>query len=187
MRPVRGASLVCSMHPFSELTHYAVTFTLKTLSRAQEAAIDELQVSARTPLIKALQAMQMQKAATAVGIVSLFEAAIQDAFHCRESYREAEEILERQGDVELRGRLSDLLLAINALKHGRGRSHQALAAKADGLPFRVLRSDEEYFNEGEISEIRTLIKVDDDFLRDCVDVIRPVAEALRKVDPACRL
>jgi len=86
--------------------------------------------------VKALQMVRLQKAISAVGIFSLFEAMLQDGLACSDGFREAGEILERDGAMELKERFVDVQLAINVLKHGRGRSYDALVAKADRLPFR---------------------------------------------------
>ena len=72
---------------------------------------------------------------------------------------------------------------INVLKHGRGRSYDALVVKADRLPFRVKRPGEAFFFEGDVSEVATLIEVDDAFVLGCADVIRRVAERVQKARP----
>ena len=67
---------------------------------------------------------------------------------------------------------------MNVLKHGRGRSYDALVAVAATLPFRVKLPHEAYFNEGDISEVSTLIEVNDYFVLLCADVISQVSVAL---------
>jgi hypothetical protein len=74
------------------------------------------------------------------------------------------EILEHEGETALKDSFVDLQLAINVLKHGRGRSYDALVAKSDRLPFRIKRPGEAFFFEGDVSEIATLIEVDDAFV-----------------------
>lgn len=68
------------------------------------------------------------------------------------------------------------------LKHGRGPSYETLAAKARTLPFRLKLPDEAFFFEGDVSEVSTLVKVDDQFVRNCTDVIRAVS---RSVSASC--
>ena len=53
-----------------------------------------------------------------------------------------------------------------------------LVAKANALPFRVKLPDEHFLNEGDVSEVQTLIDVDDAFVRRCAAVIREVSIAL---------
>ncbi len=171
------------MHSFAELVDHCTAFTLEALREANERALDGLQTSAATPLVKALQMVQLQKAISAVGMFSIFEAMLQDGLECGDGFRGAQEILEREGETALKERFVDLQLAINVLKHGRGRSYDALIAKADRLPFRIKRPEEVFFFEGDVSEIATLIEVDDAFVISCAEVIRQVSETVQKARP----
>jgi hypothetical protein len=110
----------------------------------------------------------------------VFEAMLQDGLECTDGFREAEEILEREGETALKERFVDLQLAINVLKHGRGRSYNCLIAKADRLSFRIKRPGEPFFFEGDVSEIPALIEADDAFVLGCAAVIRQVSETVRK-------
>jgi hypothetical protein len=69
---------------------------------------------------------------------------------------------------------------VNVLKHGRGRSYDALVAEAVTLPFRVKLPEEAFFNEGDVSEVSALIEVDDRFVLLCADVINQVSIVLNK-------
>jgi hypothetical protein len=171
------------MHGFAELVDRCTAFTLEALRQANERALDGLQTSAATPLVKALQMVQLQKAISAVGMFSVFEAMLQDGLECSDGFREAEEILESERQTALKERFVDLQRAINVLKHGRGRSYDALIAKADRLPFRIKRPGEGFFFEGDVSEIATLIEVDDAFVLNCAEVIRQVSETVQKTRP----
>lgn len=171
------------MHSFAELVDHCTAFTLEALRQANGRVLDGLQTSAATPLVKALQMVQLQKAILAVGMFSLFEAMLQDGLECSDGFREAGEILDREGEMVLKERFVDLQLAINVLKHGRGRSYDALIAKADRLPFRIKRPGEAFFFEGDVSEIATLIEVDDAFVLNCLEVIRQVSETVQKTRP----
>jgi hypothetical protein len=170
------------MHTFAELVDRSTAFTLAALNEANERALDGLQTSSATTLVKALQMVSLQKAISAVGMFSLFEAMLQDGLECSDGFREAGDILDRQGDTALKERFVDLQLAINVLKHGLGRSYDVLIAKAELLPFRIKRPGE-FFFEGDVSEIATLIEVDDAFVLSCAEVIRQVSEAVRKTQP----
>ena len=171
------------MDRFAELVDHCSAFTLEALRQANERALDGLQTSAATPLVKALQMVQLQKAISAVGMFSLFEAMLQDGLECSDGFRAAAEILEGEGETALKERFVDLQGAINVLKHGRGRSYDALIAKADRLPFRIKRPGEVFFFEGDVSEIATLIEVDDAFVLKCAEVIRQVSETVQKMRP----
>jgi hypothetical protein len=169
------------MHTFTDLIDRSTAFSLKALREAGERATGALQTSAATQLVKTLQMLQLQKAILAVGMFSIFEATLQDGLSCKDGFREANEILDQEGKVVLKERFSDLQLAINVLKHGRGRSYDALVAKAGNLGFRVKLPGEAFFFEGDVSEISTLIEVDDMFVLSCAEVIRDVTEAIKGV------
>ncbi|CRY18731.1 hypothetical protein [Burkholderia pseudomallei] len=173
------------MHSYTELVFRSTEVMLGSLRESSDKLMGLLQDSASTSLVKGLQAVQLQKAILAVGIFSIFEARLQDGLDCNDGFgfRDAGEILERAGFSALRRQLEDMVLAINVLKHGRGRSYDALVAKADALPFRIKRPDEAFFEEGDVSEIQTLIEVDETFVRTCADVIYEVADAIRSVKP----
>jgi hypothetical protein len=79
--------------------------------------------------------------------------------------------------------MSDFKMAINVLKHGRGRSYNALLAKADSLPFKVKQPTQAFFNEGDVSEISTLIEIDDDLIIGCAEIIRDVSAVIHKARP----
>ena len=123
------------MHAFTDLVHRCAGFTLDALDRARIDVHKQLESSAATHLVKSLQMVELQKAIMAVGMFSMFEAALQDGLSCDEGFREAEKILDEEGEVVLKEQFINLQLAINVLKHGRGRSYDGLIKKASSLPF----------------------------------------------------
>ena len=137
------------MHRFDELVQHGAEFSLSALNEASANVAKELETSASTRLVKALQMLQLQKAVLAVGMFSIFEATLQDELGCQDGFREAAARLDAKGQAALRERFGDMQLAINVLKHGRGRSYDALVAKAAALPFKVKLPDESFFSEGE--------------------------------------
>lgn len=171
------------MHSFTELVDRCATFTLETLREANEKTIETLQSSGATSLVKTLQMIQLQKAILAVGMFSMFEASLQEGLGCRNGFGEAKRILDDEGGLDMKERFDDLLLAVNVLKHGRGRSYNALVAKAETLPFRIKLPDESFFFEGDVSEVSTLVEVDDAFVQFCGDVISDVSGVIRRVHP----
>ena len=92
------------------------------------------------------------------------------------------ECLEHEKETDLNNRFAIFVQAVNVLKHGRGRSHDALIAM-DNLPFRIKRPGDDFFSEGDISEVATLIEVDDQFVRDCAALIARVAAVINQVYP----
>ncbi|MCC4588937.1 hypothetical protein LL962_17830 [Xanthomonas sp. NCPPB 1067] len=170
------------MHPFIELATRCVTLTSGLLDETRKHVLAELQQSGATSLVKALQALELQSAIVAVGMVAMFEAALQDALDSENGFREAERLIESTGNPELRARFVNVQLAVNVLKHGRGRSHNDLLARQETLPFRV-RAEDELFEEGNVSEIGTLVQADDAFLRHCSETIDLVAAVVWEARP----
>ncbi|MDR5901618.1 hypothetical protein [Halomonas icarae] len=169
------------MHGFTELVDRCAAFTLEALREANESTVEKLQTSSSTSLVKALTMIQLQKAILAVGMFSIFEANLQDGLGCSNGFDRAKKILGDEGEIDTKERFDDLYLAINVLKHGRGRSYDALVAKAKALPFRIKLPDESFFFEGDVSEVSTLVEVDDAFVQHCGDVISDVSEVIRRV------
>jgi len=170
------------MHSFTDLVDRSTTFTLSALKDAADRTGEALQTSAATPLVKTVQMIQLQKAILAVGMFSMFEAILQDRLS-KDGFREAGAILRGSGQDSLAEHFDDYQLAVNVLKHGRGRSYDALVAKAARLPFRIKLPGEASFFEGDVSEISTLVEVDDRFVLSRADVIRKVSEAIRAARP----
>jgi len=171
------------MHSFTELVDRCANFTLGTLKEANERTIEQLQTSGATSLVKTLQMVQLQKAIFAVGMFSIFEANLQEGLNCSDGFSEAKKILEGEGELNLNEHVNDLFLAINVLKHGRGRSYDALVAKAEALPFRIKLPDQPFFFEGDVSEVSTLVQVDDTFVQLCGKVISDVSEVISRARP----
>jgi hypothetical protein len=171
------------MHSFTELVDRCAAFTLNTLREANNRTIKELQTSGATSLVKTLQMVQLQKVIFAVGMFSIFEANLQKGLTCENAFSEAKKILKAEGELELKECFDDLCLAVNVLKHGRGKSYDALVAKAKSLPFRVKLPDESSFFEGDVSEVSTLVQVNDAFVQYCGKVISDVSRVIRRVRP----
>lgn len=170
------------MHPFSELVYHGARFTLRSLSETQASVHAELEHSGATRLVKALQMIELQRAILAVGVFSMFEAYLQDALECENGFAEARKCLRDAGEDHLLERFNDVYLAINALKHGRGKSYAQLVAKASSLPFTIKSNpDDFFFEEGVLSEVSTLVLVDDEFVMLCCGVVDEVATVLKKV------
>lgn len=172
-----------TMHSFNELADRCAAFTLAALSEANDRTIEMLQTSSATILVKTLQMIQLQKTILAVGMFSIFEANLQEGLGCKNGFTEAKEILDAGGEAGLKEHFEDLYFAVNVLKHGRGKSYDVLVAKAGTLPFRVKMPDESFFCEGDVSEVSTLIEVDDAFVQLCGDVISEVSGVIRRMRP----
>lgn len=163
------------MHSFSELVNLSCRFTLANLKEVEGNIMEELQTSAATPLVKALQMTRLVKVIFAVGVFSIFEAHLQNSLNCKNGFKEAKKILLQAGDTILSEQFSDIVLAINALKHGKGVSYNALIGKCGGtLTSQVKHPSDHFFDEGDLSEVSTLVDVDEKFIERCVEVIEKV-------------
>lgn len=171
------------MHMFDELINRCTSFTLLALNELHNKISVAVQTSGATSHVKGLQMIQLQKAIMAVGMFSLFEAILQDDLKCADGFDEAAKILNDERKIKLRDEFLDFQMAINVLKHGRGRSYKALVAKSPNLPFIVKSPTEYFFNEGDVSEISTLIEVDDIFVQECARIIQDVSNVIRGVRP----
>jgi len=163
------------MHQLTELIDRCTIFTLETLGQINEKVIEALQRSSATSLVKTLQMIQLQKVILSVGMFSIFEANLQDNMRCINGFDTAKKILNMRGKTDIKERFEYFYLAINVLKHGFGRSYDTLVAKVDRLPFKIKLPNESFFFEGDVSEVLTLIEVDDIFVQNCSNVIKDVS------------
>lgn len=169
------------MHDFSDLAYRCTVFTLTSLKEVEEKTIEALQTSGATSLVKTLQMTRLERTILAVGMFSVFEALLQDRLNCQDGFIEAKNILKKAGDLETLSQFTDLELAVNALKHGRGRSYNTLVEKEGGsIPSKVKTPSQNFFDEGDVSEISTLIDVDDNFIYSCVEIITRVSDSIKK-------
>lgn len=170
------------MHNFTDLVDGCIQFTLESLNGANTITIRSLEKNSATSLVKTLQMIQLQKAILAVGIFSIFEANLQENLCCSHGFEEVKKILENEGELSIKDRFEDFILAINVLKHGRGRSYDTLVAKAESLSFKVKLPNEPFFDEGDISEVSTLIEVNDAFVQSCSNLIDDVSRIIHRVN-----
>lgn len=171
------------MHSFSDLIERSTSFTLYAIEQAQQSVLKEFETSGGTVHLKNLQMFQLQKAIYAVGMFSIFEAHLQQYLNCAEGFKEARKILLCNERNDIESNFHVFYLSINVLKHGRGKSYDQLLVLKDTLPFNIKYYDESFFEEGDVSEVMTLIYVDDYFLKGCATIIQEVNDAIREVKP----
>jgi hypothetical protein len=167
------------MHSFEDLIYRSTAFTLSALEETNSKIIEALQTSASTVLVKNLQMIQLQKTIFSIGMFSMFDAILQDELSCRNGFETAKKKLKERRKLELHDRFEDYIYAINVLKHGEGRSYDVLLSKHTHLPFKIKLKGQKFFDEGDISEINTLIEVDDDFVLNCANLIETVLHEIR--------
>jgi len=171
------------MHQFGELVWRSIGFVMAKLDELEDETIKELETSGATIHIKNLQALNMQRVINAVGAFAIFEAHLQDQFFWQHkietmyAFDEARKKLKEKGRVELEDRFGILIEAIHILKHGKGKSYEKLL-KRQNLPFRIKQPGENFFDEGDVSEVQTLIFVDREFVSSCLQVINDVSTEL---------
>ena len=167
------------MHNFEDLIYRSTSFTLSSLEETNSKIIEALQTSGSTILVKNLQMIQLQKAIFAIGMFSMFDAILQDQLSCKNGFEGAKKVLIEKQNLKLHDSFEEYICAINVLKHGEGRSYDALVSKSELLPFRIKLRGENFFDEGDVSEINTLIEVDDDFILNCANLIEKVSIEIR--------
>ena len=172
------------MHPFPELANRCASFTLGKLQDLKKETIHQLQFSGATILVKTLQIIRLEKAIQVVGTFSLFDALLQERLNCNDGFKEAKVILTKHNKVELLGRFTDVELVVNALKHGKGKSYNTLIGK-DGGSFKTKLKgfDIKEYEEGDVSEITTLIDVDDELIHECIKLITEIAIVIEEARP----
>lgn len=181
-RKILALRLVSSkyMSSFFELVDSCTTYTLDALASVNSRVIDELQTRGSSSLVRTLQMVQLQKTILAIGMFSMFDAALQGEVQCEDGFKETKRILEQGNLLVIKDRFENYCRAINVLKHGYGRSYDDLVKSTQKLPFRIRQRGDEFLDEGDVWQIGTLIEVDDDFVRNCADVIREVSEAVHR-------
>jgi hypothetical protein len=167
------------MHAFDTELLLCVEFTLSHSRAVEDEVIEELQTSERTPRVKALQMLRLQRAIFATGMFSLFESMLQDEMGWDQPFERLKECLRQSGNIELVETFNDYQLAINVLKHGNGRSYRQILAKSSKLEFTVKPKGEPFFFEGDVSEISVFIDVDEKFVRRCATLIQEASSIIR--------
>lgn len=171
------------MHQFTELAYRCTHFSLNAINDAYEKTAEELNETGATPPVKNLQALNLQKMIHAVGLFSIFEAHLQRGLNCQNGFKEAESILEMAGKQALKDEFHNYYLAINALKHGDGASYNKLVANINALGFTVDTPNTPVYEEGDVSGVTGLVKVDDAFIENCLGIIEKVSECIASQRP----
>lgn len=168
------------MHNFEELIVRSTQFTLQSIETVHAKVLKELNKSGSTAAVKNLQMIQLHKVIVATGMFSIFEANLQERLDTNNGFKRAKEILLQAGEDELFNRFEDYIGAINVLKHGRGSSYNFLIKKFDLLPFRIKLPDQNFFFEGDVSEVSTLIEVTDAFMLACAELIEQISAVIAR-------
>ncbi|MCW2484725.1 hypothetical protein J5069_02325 [Candidatus Symbiopectobacterium sp. NZEC127] len=171
------------MHQFHEIALRCTHFSLMKINEAYEIIAADLSETGSTSSVKSLQALNLQKMIHAVGMFSIFEAHLQRRLNCGNGFKEAESILEQAGQQALKEDFHNCYLAINALKHGDGASYNNLVSNINTLTFVVETPTAPIFEVGDVTGIEGLIKVDDTFIKNCLELIKQVSECIETQRP----
>ncbi len=171
------------MHRFTEIASMSTHFSLGKINEAFERTEIELRETERTLPGKVLQALNLSKVIYAVGLFSIFEGHVQQALKCTNGFTEIQSILDQAGEVALKEEFSTYYLAINALKHGDGRSYNTLVKKISGLNFSVETPSTPNYGVGDLTAVTGLVKVDTDFIENCMSLIERVSDCIEKIRP----
>ena len=171
------------MQRFIKIISESTETHIENFNRIENLIHEERQQSGSTRLVINLQKMRWERAIFVIGLFSLFEAVIQNELKIEKgsAFKELKIKLARDKNEELLVRFEDFYHAINVLKHGKGHSYTKLLEKQDSLPFEITPADSSFRNEGDVSEIETLIYVDDKFLKSCLAVICQCYEELFRI------
>jgi hypothetical protein len=156
-----------------------VNFTFQHTHEVEQQIFEQLETSGATRLVNALRVFRMQRAIFAVGMFSMFEAMLQSKLKWTEPFNQLDEYLRKHDKHHLASAIIDYRLAVNVLKHGEGRSHQELLARADKLEFKVRADGDYFYGEGDVSDVGILVDADDHFVRRCSELIEQASEAIR--------
>lgn len=150
----------------------------KYIFNLEENILKEMAHTAITRNVRLLRAFNYTRVFYVVGIFSHLEAKLSDNFlRSNQGFLELKKYLKNNNQNVLLQEFEIYLCAINVLKHGEGRSYQKLINEKQ-LPFNIKKPHQSFFFDGDISEINTLIKVDDNFINLCVNLIKRISNTL---------
>lgn len=162
----------------TQLLTACVNFTFHHTHEAEKQTFKELETSGATRLVNALRVFRLQRAVFAVGMFSMFEALLQSKLKWAQPFIQLDDYLRAHDKHDLASAIIDYRLAVNVLKHGEGRSHQELLARADKLEFKIRANGDHFHGEGDVSDVGILVDVDDQFVRRCAELIEQASKAI---------
>src|SRR5262249_8636545 len=127
----------------------------------------QLETSGATRQMMTLRMLMLQRAVLAIGTFSLLTPA-PDQMRAK-PIDELDRYLSKHG-TQLPSDFTDYRLAINALKHGQGRSHTELLARASTLNFKVRAAVDLFGEERDIFSVHVFSRCP----RGACQTVRPV-------------
>ncbi|WP_201548228.1 hypothetical protein [Psychrobacter sp. Pi2-1] len=171
------------MQNFIQIISESTESNIETFNKVEESTRNKLENLGSTRLVLTLQKMQWERSIFAIGMFSLFEAVVQKELKIEKgsAFKELKQKLKNNNKIELLENFEDFYYAINVLKHGKGMSYTKLLDKQSDLPFEITPAGSIFRNEGDVSEIETLVCVDNNFLERCLAVICQCYDELFRV------
>lgn len=167
---------------FGELILSALDRATADAAALEKECVETLETSVATVYINGLRLAKVQNVCMIVGAFGLLEAEVSTLDAYRDARKPLQALisqLERDGKERLARRLWVLVKAVNVLKHGEGRSYSSLLGIQDRPSYlRVKARPDDFFCEGDVSEVPTLVDVDSAFVAAAVDVLSEVLEAI---------
>jgi hypothetical protein len=170
-----------------DLVSLAADYTVAGQELAESANLKSLKQDGSTSRVVMARMMTMRATIVATGTISVFEALLQQSLGWEQPFTALDARLRENGLDDLAERFLDYRDAINVLKHGAGRSHDRLLRRRDRLDFSVRALDEPFHDEGDVSEVSTLVRADTAFVRNCGRLVGEVAQAIRRTIPDAQL
>lgn len=163
-----------------DLVPLAADYTVAGQEYAEAHNFEMLAEDGKTSRVTMARMMTMRATIVATGTISVFEALLQQGLGWSEPFPRLDNHLREEGMTELAERFLDYRCAVNVLKHGAGRSHDRLLDRKARLDFAVREVEQPFHDEGDVSEVSTLVRADVAFVTNCARVVEEVTSALRR-------
>jgi hypothetical protein len=170
-----------------DLISMAADYSVMGQEVANSLNLQGLEQDGQSSRIVIARMVTMQTTIIAIGTISVFESFLQQTVGWDPPFTTLDRHLRDHGLNDLAERFLDYRDAINVLKHGSGRSHDRLLRRRDRLNFGVRALDNPFHDEGDISEISTLVRADAPFVRNCGRLIAEVVDTIRRTVPSAPL
>jgi len=170
-----------------DLIPFAADYIVAGHDYAAAYNLEQLQEDGQTSRVTMARMMTMCSTIVATGTISVFESLLQQSLGWDQPFTTLDRHL-REHDLDgLAERFLDYRDAINVLKHGAGRSHDRLLGRKVRIDFAVRAIDQAFHDEGDVSEVSTLVRADTQFVRNCGRLVAEVTDALRRSLPGAQL
>lgn len=156
----------------------AMRYTAAQFRQETDTMMSLLEEDGSSRVVNAARFSQMRMVMVAVGGFSMLEGILEQTKGWTAPFRELDQNLREIGEDRIADEFMAFRLATNVLKHGSGNSYERLL-RCGALPFRVKSRDENFFDEGDVSEVPGLVLVDEQFVISCARAIENAMTVLR--------